>query len=329
MIRASLRWVNGHRRLTAVLLLASLVVGVNGMAYLHAHAMTHFVDGGQRTAKPDELSIGQKIKVLLTGVRISKSVNTEQPEDYSLDAEVHEFAGASGDRLEGWYISADDSRALCIMFHGYAASRSRLLAEAKAFVEQGCDVFLVDFRGCGGSDGYVSTIGYLEAEDVAAAVAYAQESFRQTPLLLYGQSMGAVAVTRAVALKSVSPTALIMECPFDRLLSTTRNRFAAMGLPSFPLAELLVFWGGQQHGFSGFGHNPEDYAAQIDRPVFLMSGQDDDRVTEEQVRAVYDQFGGDKQLVMFPDTGHEACLQGDAELWRESVGKFPASVITE
>ncbi|NJR40440.1 MAG: hypothetical protein HC781_18420 [Leptolyngbyaceae cyanobacterium CSU_1_4] len=85
-------------------------------------------------------------------------------------------------------------------------------------------------------------------------------------MILYGASMGAVAVMRAVAIEKIEPVALILESPFDRLLNTVRHRFEVMGIPSFPSAELIVFWGGVQLGIDGFNHNPVDYARSIDCP---------------------------------------------------------------
>jgi hypothetical protein len=41
----------------------------------------------------------------------------------------------------------------------------------------------------------------------------------------------AAAILRAVSAHELSPDALILECPFDRLLTTVQNRFAAMRLP--------------------------------------------------------------------------------------------------
>jgi uncharacterized protein len=37
----------------------------------------------------------------------------------------------------------------------------------------------------------------------------------------------------------------------------------ALHIPPFPLAELIIFWGGVQHGFNAFAHNPVTYAAQV------------------------------------------------------------------
>ena len=42
----------------------------------------------------------------------------------------------------------------------------------------------------------------------------------------------------------VRADAVVLECPFDRLLTTVEHRFELMGVPAFPLARLLTFWGG-------------------------------------------------------------------------------------
>src|SRR5262249_1798820 len=97
----------------------------------------------------------------------------------------------------------------------------------------GYSTFLVDFRGSGGSGGNVTTIGVSEAEDVASAWEYARKLTPGQPVVLFGQSMGAAAVLRALSLRTAEPAAVVLECPFDRLLSTVENRFTSMGLPAF------------------------------------------------------------------------------------------------
>ena len=138
--------------------------------------------------------------------------------------------------------------------------------------------------------------------------------------------MGAVAVLRAVSLHNLEPRAVVVEAPFDRLLSTAENRFSAMGIPSFPCAQLLVFWGGVQHGYSGFRHNPVEYARNVACPVMVMHGEQDPRVTEEQATAVFRNLPGEKQLVLFQGVGHESCLEGNAEQWNRAVIDFARSV---
>ena len=148
----------------------------------------------------------------------------------------------------------------------------------------GCSLLLVDFRGAGGSSGQDTTLGFREADDVAASMKYAQAEWPNLRLALYGTSMGAAAVMRAVAEEGVHDDALILESPFNSLLDTTSNRFHSMGLPAFPSAQMLVIWGSVQGGYNGFSNNPSEYAHAIDIPTLLMYGGRDPRVTPQQSR---------------------------------------------
>jgi hypothetical protein len=209
-----------------------------------------------------------------------------------------------------------------LMFHGYAACKAGLLPESKALHELGYAILLVDFHGSGGSGGSDTSVGFAEAEDVAAAVAYARRRWRQRPLLLYGQSMGSAAVLRAIAIHGVNAQAIMLECPFDRLLSTVENRFTAMGLPSFPFARLLVFWGGVQCGFPAFTHNPVDYAQHVQCPVLLLHGRQDQRVSAAQAQRIFDRFPGAKQIELFDGVAHGSLFAAKPEQWARAVSQF-------
>jgi alpha-beta hydrolase superfamily lysophospholipase len=141
-------------------------------------------------------------------------------------------------------------------------------------------------------------------------------------LILFGQSMGAAAVLRAMATRGIKADATVLECPFDTLLHTVEARFAAMGLPAFPGAELLVFWGGLQHGFNGFAHNPVDYARGATGPVLMLHGAKDTRVTQSQLQSIYDNLPGEKEQHFFEGLGHEFYVVKRPEEWKEWVGRF-------
>src|SRR5205085_2373851 len=132
-----------------------------------------------------------------------------------------------GVTLEAWHVPARRPRGLVLLFHGYVGCKAALLQEAAAFHDLGYAALLVDFRGSGGSSDSPTTIGALESADVAAALAYARASWPGRRLVLFGQSMGAAAILRAVAVGGAEPDAVLLECPFDRLLTTVEHRFEA------------------------------------------------------------------------------------------------------
>ncbi len=99
-----------------------------------------------------------------------------------------------------------------------------------------------------------------------------------------------------------------------------------MGIPSFPCSELLVFWGGVQQGYSGFGHNPAEYASRVDSPALVLHGARDTRSTLGQAQTVFHHLAGEKRFVAFENAGHEPCLKVDPQRWKKEVGDFMGSV---
>lgn len=295
---------------------------MNLAAWGHARAMLHYTATGRRTPAPEQLSLPAKVKVLLTGVTFTRPSNDETPGDRQLPYETIRF-GSPGLVLEAWLIRAAHSRGLVVLFHGHAQSKSSLLNEAAALYRLGYSTLLVDLRGSGGSDGNESSLGYHEADDVVASVKWARTFLPDLrPVILFGRSMGGAAVLRAVAEKGLEVNGLILESVFDNVLSAVRNRFAAMKLPSFLSAELLVFWGGIQRGFNAFRHCPMRYAADVSCPVLLLQGERDPRITPEQAHRLYMAFRGMRTRVTFPKGGHASCFHADPVMWETVVGNF-------
>ena len=236
----------------------------------------------------------------------------------------------NGVKLSAWYARTRDDAPLVIFFHGYGTDKTRLLPEAREILGMGASVLLVDFRGSGGSSENYTTLGMLEADDVAAAVRYAHDYLPRSTYttLLYGQSMGSAAILRAIYACDVKPAGVILESVFDSLLGTVRNRFDAMGVPVFPAAELLVFWGGHQFGFNGFAHNPVEYVRSLTCAALFLHGADDPRATLAEGRRVFDAAAcWQKSFVVFENVGHDSYYLQHPDQWRAAVHPFIAEFI--
>jgi pimeloyl-ACP methyl ester carboxylesterase len=313
---------------TKYLLLALLIMVVagfsllNALAYNHAYAMTHFTAGGSRTKGPEKLSIPAKLKTLFVGVNIPRPASARSPSDLSRDCRVLTIAGGK-DRLtlSAWYCNRGNETPLVILFHGYATEKTSLLPEARMFLDLGASVLLVDFRGSGDSSESYTTIGVHEAEDVAAVARYARGNLPHSVIVLFGQSMGAVAILRAIQQHGVAPEAVILEAVFDTLFNTARNRFNSMGVPSFPSAYLLVFWGGRQWKFNSFSHNAVEYAKSLNCPALFIHGANDPRATVAEGRRVFAAVPGPKEFKVFKSAGHGSCASLYPDEWKAAVAK--------
>jgi alpha-beta hydrolase superfamily lysophospholipase len=222
--------------------------------------------------------------------------------------ETYGFPAADGNRLEGWFLGPEvESRQPWIaMFPGYSKSKDNLLPEAVLLCRKGYPVLLVDFRGCGGSEGSTTTVGYEEASDVIGTVEFLLGRQKRPSLILYGRSMGSAAILRAFHLQDLPVDGVILECPFDRLVTTLGHRFSDMGLPAFPFAHLLTFWAGVLHGYNGFEFNPVAYATRVEKPCLLLHGREDPRVKTPEIKAIHHALAGPKELHLFEGLGHES-----------------------
>lgn len=295
---------------------------LNGLAWVHARAVTHYSLQERERPPMEMLPWWERWRAILMGWPCSRPRNRRTPLDVGLPFMTHRMAIAGEEFLEAWLVPQSDARGVAVLFPAYAESKDTLLPAAAILYGLGYATLLVDFRGAGGSSGTNTTLGWREAEDVAVAARYARQLYPGRQLVLFGMSMGAVAIARAIALYGVEATATILECPFDRLISAVRHRLQVVGVPAFPLAELIVFWGSLEYGSNGFTHNPIEYARSLACPSLVMRGDRDPRVTREEVMGFVDNLRGDKRFISVPGAGHELLADFNPELWQQEVETF-------
>ncbi|MCU0544231.1 MAG: alpha/beta hydrolase [Oscillatoriaceae cyanobacterium Prado104] len=286
-------------------------MSLNALSYVGAYALTHFNSPGR------------------WGLGLPRPTSSKLPSDVGLEYVTQRIPIKKTEWLETWFIPAQRpvSSGTVLLFPGNAGNKAKqLLAPTEVFHRLGYDTLLVDFRGVGGSSGNTTTLGMREAKDVALALGYAQRSNFQRPFILYGVSMGSAAILKAVAREKINPDAVILELPFARLLDSVRSRLRAIRVPTFPIAEMVVFWGSIQHRVNGFTHNPVTYAKKVKCPALLLHGRLDKWTTVVEIDRIFKNLQGSKQLTIFPNTGHSLLVTVDEEYWQQSVDQFLTGV---
>ncbi|WP_333660350.1 alpha/beta hydrolase [Chishuiella changwenlii] len=298
-------------------LLVSFVL-LNVITIFHAYKFTHFLENedSNRTKSPTELSILEKIPLLFFGVNNPKpNFKGEVPTNYS----SKKFN--SNVELEIWENIIPNSKGTVLIFHGYSSEKSSLLKNAAYFNKLGYSTVLTDFMGCGNSEGNTTTIGFYEAENVKAVYNYAH--LKTENVILYGNSMGAVSIMKAISDFNIQPKKVIIECPFGTMSQTVENRFENMNVPTFPMAYMLTFWGVVINGFWAFDHNPQEYAKNISQPILLMYGAKDKNVKTFETENIFKNIKSkDKKLKIFKSAEHENYLNRFCNEWEESISNF-------
>lgn len=119
-----------------------------------------------------------------------------------------------GVRINGWFIPHSNAKYTLLFFHGNAGNIGHRLEKLLMLRNTGSNIFIIDYRGFGKSEGKVSEKGlYLDAK---AAYNYLVDSRRILPeqIILYGESLGTAVVINLAANAKVK--AIIVEGAFSR-----------------------------------------------------------------------------------------------------------------
>ena len=293
---------------------------INVIVAFHAYKFTHFYDNGSISVKKQVDKTGwDKTQEIFFGINAVKQKNTVTTDS---TFEIIYLKTKDSLKLEAWYIPIDSAKGTVCLFHGHGGTKSGVYEEAQSFQKMGFNTFLLDFRAHGNSDGNTCSIGFNETEDVKLSYDYIKNKGEKN-MVLWGISMGAATITRAVNDYQLDPQKIILEMPFGTIEDAVEGRIKMMGLPAQPIATLLTFWGGTEHGFWAFGMNPEEYAKNIKCPVLLQWGRNDPRVSKSEEDMLFKNISNaNKKFVIYETAGHESLCKKEPVKWKAEIAAF-------
>ena len=296
-----------------------LFILINIITAFHAYKFTHFYNPGEVTIKkPGEKTGWDKTREIFFGINAIKKINTVGP-----DSTFQTIYLKTKDslKLEAWYIPVDSAIGSVCLFHGHGGNKSDIFKESEEFRKMRYSTILLDFRAHGNSEGNTCTIGYNESEDVKLAYEFIKNKGEKN-IVLWGISMGAAAVTKAVSDYNLQPQKIILEMPFGSIVQAGEGRIKMMHLPGEPLATLITFWGSVEHGFWAFGMKPAQFAKKINCPVLMQWGANDPRVSRGEIDAIYNNILSPKKLVVYDSSAHESLCKKETDKWKKEVSDF-------
>lgn len=242
--------------------------------------------------------------------------------------ETVSFVTDDGLRLKGWFIPATSpvNGNTVILVHGLSSNRSAMLDRAVFLAAHGYQALLFDLRNHGTSEGVVTTVGYLEGQDVLAAAAYlrSRSDVDPTRIVVWGHSLGAVAVMKAAAADPLL-RAVIAESGFPNLEPevTTPIIHALTGRNPTPSTAWVLWFVERETGV------PVDqldlYAALEEiasRPILFVHGMDDIVVPMESSEKMFAAASEPKELFLIPGAGHSNLLEPNPTGYEERLLKF-------
>lgn len=204
------------------------------------------------------------------------------PADVGLAFEAFSVSPAdSALSLAGWWMPADNARAILVFIHGGGSNRTSSFFGSlnfyRAMVEQGIAVVAIDLRNHGesGGDGRGLQFGRTEKYDAQAAFAWARKQHPGLPLFAMGISMGGATAIQAAHDSATPLNGLIL---LDSLLDTadtfTQGSWVETGLP--PALFAPSAWAATQFfGLPGGDEQALARAIALDIPILAIQDPGD------------------------------------------------------
>ena len=210
------------------------------------------------------------------------------------------FEADDGVRLHGWLLPAQAvSRGTILFLHGNAENVSTHIGSVAWLPAGGFNIFLIDYRGYGLSEGMPTLDGLHR--DVAAAIetVFAIDGVDANRVALFGQSLGGSIAITALARSPHKRrfAALIVEGAFSGYRSIAREALARTWL-TWPLQWPLSFAVDDEY-------QPIEAIARISPvPVLIVQGEEDPVVPVSHAEALYAAAREPKSLWLVPRAGH-------------------------
>jgi alpha-beta hydrolase superfamily lysophospholipase len=225
-----------------------------------------------------------------------------------------ELTTSDGLRLAAWFIPGiptGEKAPTMILVHGLTAHRAAMLDRAEILNRHGYAVLAFDLRNHGESDGDITTLGYLEVNEVRAAFDYLLTRTDVEPqrIGILGHSLGAVIAIRTAA--QIPEIALVVsESGFISLQENTGEIIPALtGQAAAPLVGWFV---DRESGVPISEVNTLLDAPKIaPRPMLFVHGESDNVVNVSNSRRLFEAAGEPKELFTIPNGGHADFIQAD------------------
>jgi alpha-beta hydrolase superfamily lysophospholipase len=140
------------------------------------------------------------------------------------------FKTADNTSLHGVLFKADGSRGFIFYLHGNAGSLESWGRIAKTYTDLHYDLFMLDYRGYGKSEGSISNEKQFY-EDVQLAYNSLKQKYNENKMIVLGYSIGTGAAAELASVNN--PRLLILQAPYFNLTDMINHTFHV--IPAFIL----------------------------------------------------------------------------------------------
>ena len=243
--------------------------------------------------------------------------------EYNLAYEEVAFPAVDGLTLQGWFVPAGQEDAPAVVYAPATGHDQRSgLSLLPAFHQAGYHVLLFSYRGYARSEGRRGQFTYGDAEsgDVDAAVQFLHQAKGISRIGVIGHSVGAVSAILSAA-RNPLVGAVVAVAPFNCVNEVWQTNRPSV-VPAFVM-DWTMWVVEKTRGFDRDEICPLDVVEQIaPRPLLVIHGTEDRRITEEQVSRLFTAAEQPKSLWLVEGATHSGIRSPVLDLLAPDVISF-------
>ena len=241
----------------------------------------------------------------------------------------YDIKSHDGLNLHGRYYEFSKGAPIILEFHGYKGNCVRDLAGGlNRDKKEGYNIFMVDLRGHGMSDGRTISFGIKERLDVLTWVEFLNKEFNNPIIFLYGISMGAATVLLSSSLKFPSNVkGIIADCPYSSAYEITTLVALNMGIKkwfSSPMLKLAALIYGH---FSLTKISPKSEIVKSTLPILIIHGTGDHFVPVEMSIEMASLNKDKVKLSLFEGAPHGYSCYKDIDRYFKEINEFKDKIL--
>jgi len=189
-----------------------------------------------------------------------------------------------GHRLHGLLFKADTSAGLIFYLHGNAGDLDSWGEIAATYTNLNYDIFMLDYRGYGKSEGNISSEKQFH-EDVQLAYDHVKKDYPEEKIVVLGYSIGTGTAARLAAYNQ--PKMLILQSPYYSLIDLAQKLY-----PMVPSAIIK------------YKFKTHEYVEKTKAPVVLIHGDKDEVIYYGSSLKLKTHLKPQDQLITLPGQPH-------------------------
>ena len=247
------------------------------------------------------------------------------PSEIDLQYEEINVMGIDNIKLNSWLIkSAKPARGTVIYLHGVADCKMDGIRFAKFLHDNHYNVFLIDSRRHGESEGEFCTFGYYEKFDLENAINYLQTRTDISPgkIALFGTSMGA-----AIALQTAAIDTRISGVIAENSFLTLRSIFddyqkRMIKLPFHYLRNLVIKRSELLAHFKANDVSPMESLKKIQIPIMIIYGTEDHLINHQYSVRLFSLANEPKEVFPIEGAKHNDTWQIAGKTYEQKILSF-------